>query len=399
MSAVQQVAPAEGAALPSGWSVRPLEAIADIERAGVRPEDIKAGTLFVGLEHIEAGGRILGVETVTSGDIASTKFGFDEGHVLYGKLRPYLSKIALPDFAGICSTDILPIRPGPDLDRSYLAHFLRQPKMVRHAASRASGANLPRLSPTVLGTFPVPLPPLAEQERIAGILDAADRLRAKRRESIALLDTLIQSIFLDMFGDPLANPRGWPTATVGDIAERVTDGEHKTPRRSKAGVPLLSARNIRDGWIDFQNTDFVDEEEYANLVRRIEPKPGDVLISCSGTIGRVAQVRGLSRFAMVRSAALVRPGPAVDSTFLAQLLATTSLKAVMTAQANSSAQANLFQNQIRRLPVFLPPADLQKDFTSVLARAESQTATVTTSLAQIDALFASLQSRAFQGEL
>ena len=296
MSDLLQEAPAEGVALPSGWTVRPLHDIADIERAGVRPEDIRAGTLFVGLEHIEAGGRILGVEAVKPGDIASTKFRFDEGHVLYGKLRPYLSKIALPDFAGICSTDILPIRPGPDLDRNYFAHFLRQPEMVMYAASRASGANLPRLSPTVLGTFPIPLPPLAEQQWIAGILDAADALRAKRRESIALLDGLTQSIFLDMFGDPLANPRDWPTATVGDIAERVTDGEHKTPRRSEEGVPLLSARNVRDGWIDFQNTDFVDEEEYANLSRRIEPMPGDVLISCSGTIGRVAQVRRRSRF-------------------------------------------------------------------------------------------------------
>lgn len=71
----------------------------------------------------------------------------------------------------------------------------------------------------------------------------------------------------------------------------------------------------------------------------------------------------------------------------------------MIAQANSSAQANLFQNQIRRLPVFLPPADLQKDFASVFALAESQTATATTSFAQLEALFASLQSRAFQGEL
>src|SRR3546814_18002724 len=99
-----------------------------------------------------------------------------------------------------------------------------------------------------------------------------------------------------MFGDVRTNERAYEVATVDDVAERVTDGEHKTPRRSQSGFPLLSARNVRDGWIDFDNTDFVDADEYALLRRRIEPREGDVLISCYGTIGRVAQIgRGSCR--------------------------------------------------------------------------------------------------------
>lgn len=101
--------------------------------------------------------------------------------MLYGKLRPYLSKIARPNFAGVCSTDILPIRPGPSLDRDFLHHYLRLPNMVELANSRAAGANLPRLSPGVLAGFAVPLPPLREQRRIAEVLDRADSLRAQRR--------------------------------------------------------------------------------------------------------------------------------------------------------------------------------------------------------------------------
>ncbi len=159
----------------------PLREIATISRYTVKPEDITSGTTYVGLEHITDEGRFAGVGTVVSGELASNKFRFDERHILYGKLRPYLRKIALPTFRGICSTDILPILPGPHVDRNYLYHYLRTPAMVELATSRSAGANLPRLSPGQLASFEIPFPPLPEQRRIAAILDAADALRTKRR--------------------------------------------------------------------------------------------------------------------------------------------------------------------------------------------------------------------------
>ncbi len=376
-----------------------LGEVATIDRRGVDPGSLPPQTAYLGLEHIERGGRIIGRGTVGEAELASTKFHFSERHVLFGKLRPNLGKVSRPDFDGVCSTDILPIRPGNNLDKDYLAHYLSQPSMVRFAASRTSGANLPRLSPAVLSQFPIPLPPLPEQRRIAAILDHADALRAKRRQVLAQLDSLTQSIFHDMFGDLKTNPHGYDLATVGDVSERVTDGEHKTPRRSASGFPLLSARNIRDGWIDFENTDFIDADEYAGLSRRIEPREGDLLISCSGTIGRVAQVRGRSRFAMVRSAALVRPGQAVDPTFLERTLASPALRSIMVSQANSSAQANLFQNQIRRLPVVVPPLGLQREFAGRACRVAALRATAASAFAADGELFASLQSRAFDGRL
>jgi type I restriction enzyme S subunit len=165
-----------------------LGEIAEIDRHGIDPSLIVAGTLFVGLENITGEGGFDGVSPVAAGELASTKFKFSPKHILYGKLRPYLRKIARPQFSGICSTDILPILPGPEVDRSYLAHFLRTDSMVRLAESRSSGANLPRLSPSALAEFEIPLPPLPEQRRVADILDKAEALRAKRREAIAGID-------------------------------------------------------------------------------------------------------------------------------------------------------------------------------------------------------------------
>jgi type I restriction enzyme S subunit len=122
-----------------------LSEVAVIERDIVDPAAIEAGTTYVGLENIESGGRFVGVRPVDAGELASSKFAFTPQHLLYAKLRPYLAKIARPDFDGICSTDILPVLPGPDVDRAYLAWLLLRPEMVALASSRATGANLPRL--------------------------------------------------------------------------------------------------------------------------------------------------------------------------------------------------------------------------------------------------------------
>lgn len=189
------------------WATTLLADVASIERVTVAACEIEHGEHYVGLENITSDGRFEGVGTVVVGELRSNKFRFGPQHILYGKLRPYLSKIARPDFDGICSTDILPIRPLPGLDASYLLHFLRTPRMVDHAAVRSTGINLPRLSPRELARFEIPLPPIEEQRRIAAVLDAADALRTGRRQALAKLDTLTQAIFIDMFGDPLNQER------------------------------------------------------------------------------------------------------------------------------------------------------------------------------------------------
>jgi type I restriction enzyme S subunit len=246
----------------------------------------------------------------------------------------------------------------------------------------------------------VPLPPLPEQRRIAEILDKADELRAKRRAALAQLDTLSQSIFLHMFGDPAANPKGFPTSIIDGIAEQVTDGEHLTPERTTDGIKLLSARNIRDGYIDFENVDYIGIGEYERIKKRCNPSRGDVLISCSGTIGRVASVESDERFSLVRSAALVRPNnAAVRTKFLEHYLRTPALKARMLRRANASGQANLFQGQIRELPVYMPSLDLQDGFVRIVTRVASLKALDQGALADSDAMFASLQHLAFKGEL
>ncbi len=301
----------------------------------------------------------------------------------------------------LCGTGSIRIRLNcPEIYIPYARRYLQQDLVRGWLERNAKGLTMPNLNTAVIRALPFIYPPMAEQRRIAEVLDRAEALRAKRRAALSQLDTLTQSIFLDLFGDPATNPKGWPLSTISEISEQVTDGEHLTPKRTTTGIKLLSARNIRDGYLDFQDVDHVGPEEHERIKRRCNPSRGDVLISCSGTIGRVALVETNESLSLVRSVALVRPRTSiVGSKFLEHYLRTTTLKARMLRRANASSQANLFQGQIRELPVYLPPISRQQNFARSAASVEKLRVAHRASLSELDALFAALQDRAFRGEL
>ncbi|GAB7520515.1 restriction endonuclease subunit S [Rhodococcus qingshengii] len=262
------------------------------------------------------------------------------------------------------------------------------------------GGSLMRARPAHVATIAIPLPPLPEQRRIAAILDHADTLRAKRREALAQLEELTQSIFIDMFGDAGSKDTLFRTVNIGEIALQVTDGEHQTPKRESEGVLLLSARNVHHGRLDLGTVDHIGTSEYERIRKRCDPKVGDILISCSGSIGRVAVVPEMEPFSLVRSVALVRfPPDQLLPNFVMHYLRTPQLQRMMQQRANSSAQANLFQGPIRELPIVVPPIGLQKSFELKAAQIDVLKRQQQSALGAFDDLFASLQHRAFRGEL
>jgi type I restriction enzyme, S subunit len=390
----------------SSWKSVALGDVAIIERSTIQPNEIKPGTLYVGLEHIVNGGTFEHVRPVDAGELGSSKFRFSERHLLYGKLRPYLAKIACPEFSGICSTDILPILPGPEIERSYLFHFLRQPSMVDHASSRAVGVNLPRVSPTVLQGFQIPLPPLPEQRRIAEVLDRAEALRAKRREALAQLDELAQAIFRDMFGDPVSNPKGWDeSATLGDKAEIVsgiTKGRKLNGQHTRK-VPYLAVANVQDKALNLSVIKTIDAT--AEEVQRYRLKKNDLLLTEGGDPDKLG--RGtlwnneLPECIHQNHVFRVRlTSDALDPLYLNWLVGSQRGKRYFLRSAKQTTGiASINMTQLRGFPLLLPPVTFQRDFACRASAVERLKAAQCASLAELDALFASLQHRAFRGEL
>lgn len=383
------------------WPLVPLGHVAEIERNGIEASAIKTGTIYVGLENIRPGGEFEGVRAVEAGELASNKFAFDARHVLYGKLRPYLAKIARPSFDGICSTDIVPVLPGPRVDRDFLARFLLLPESVASANARSTGANLPRLSPTALAEIRVPLPPLAEQRRIAGILDRADALRAKRRAALALLDTLTQSIFLDMFGDPVSNPKQWENPTLGGLATSM----HYGPRffnepYDPSGIRIVRITDLDEsGALSFEGMPrlVVSDADRVNHALR----SGDVIFARSGaTVGKVALIRREDPPCIAGAYFIVmRFSARLDPTYVRGVLTALSTRSLVVARSRQAAQQNFSGPGLRALPMPVPPLRLQQDYAERVATIDKLKAAHRASLAQLDALFASLQHRAFRGEL
>lgn len=180
-----------------------------------------------------------------------------------------------------------------------------------------------------------------------------------RTENISLD---FKSQFIEMFGDPVRNPKGWPVQNFEDISILITDGEHATPRRSEKGIYLLSARNILNHALQLDDVDFIDEEEFSRIARRVIPQEGDVLISCSGSIGRCCVVPANLRFQMVRSAALIRFSDAINPIYAEWLITSNELQRQIAQSATQSSQANLFQGKIQKLHGYVPPKALQDEF-------------------------------------
>ena len=263
------------------------------------------------------------------------------------------------------------------------------------------GATFTEINKELFENVCIPLPPLPEQQRIAAILQKADRLRRLRRYARQLSDGYLQSVFLEMFGDPKSNPKKWKKGRIDDISLLVTDGEHITPNRTFSGIKLLSARNIQNGYIDFEaGIDFISVEEYDRIKKRCNPEFEDILISCSGSVGRVTTIRTHDPFTLVRSVALIKPDKKqIQPYYLEHFLRTEYSQEMIERYSKASSQANLFQGPIKELPVLVPSMSEQNRFVECVKKYYHTKKISIESDRQSEMLFQTLLQRAFQGEL
>ena len=154
---------------------------------------------------------------------------------------------------------------------------------------------------------------------------------------------------------PFKIPKAWTFSRLQTICKKITDGEHKTPKRVKeyCGFYLLSARNVRDGYITLTDVDYVDENEYRNISQRCNPVRNDILISCSGSVGRCCTVEDENNYVMVRSAAMVSP-VLCSSRYLMYAIQSPMVQKQINEGVKQAVQANLFQGAIRELLIPIP---------------------------------------------
>ncbi len=279
------------------------------------------------------------------------------------------------------------------LDVQYLYFFMD--KYLETLRSQSIGGVIKYIKLGNLTEADIFIPSIERQRKIVQILRKSRKLISLRKQQLAKLDELVKARFVEMFGDPSNNPMGWKKQNFEDIALLITDGEHMTPQRTNKGIYLLSARNILNHTIQLDDVDYIDEEEYGRIARRIVPQQGDVLVSCSGSIGRCCVVPSELKFQMVRSVALIRFNNTINPIFAEWLIATDELQKQIYTSATQSSQANLFQGKIRKLCGYVPPLSLQNQFAAFVERVDKQKQTVQQSLEKLELLKKALMQEYF----
>ncbi len=266
----------------------------------------------------------------------------------------------------------------------------------------APATTVPALRKSDLAKLKVPLPPLPEQRRIAAILDQADALRAKRREALAQLDRLTQSIFIEMFGDPVTNPREWRIGRIADMLESTSYGTSE--KSASAGqFPVLRMNNItRSGELDLRDLKYMELPEA--LRSKYLVKAGDVLFNRTNSadlVGKTAMVpTGTPPLAYAGYLIRLRVNDANSPTYLARFLNTSYAKRSLRGMCKSIiGMANINATEIQAMKIAIPPLALQQAFAARIQAIESLKTTHRSAMAESDALFASLQDRAFAGQL
>ncbi len=261
--------------------------------------------------------------------------------------------------------------------------------------SKGTGSTFKAINKNILAETEIPLPSLDEQHKIVMLLDKVSGVIAERRKQVERLDDLVKSRFVEMFGDPIQNPMGWEVKSFKEMSTLITDGEHTTPQRTDKGVYLLSARNILNHSIQVKDVDFIDRDEYNRIAKRIIPKEGDVLISCSGSIGRCCAVPPNFIFQMVRSVALIRFCNDINPIFAEWMIASDDIQRQIANSATQSSQANLFQSKIQALRGYKPPIELQNQFAAFVQQTDKLELVAQKSLEKLEILKKSLMQQYF----
>jgi type I restriction enzyme S subunit len=377
----------------------PLGKIAKVDRVAATADECEF-LPYVGLDDIEKDrGGFADEFRPKPEKLLAAKFKFSPRHVLYGKLRPYLNKVALPHFVGVCTTEILPLLPNEKvLEPGYLFALLLSPKFVAWASQNMSGANLPRLDPKLLVDYEIRLPPLSEQKRIAAILEKADRLRRTRRYAHELSGTFLQSVFLEMFGNFLITDENEVLKNV--LALPLSNGSFESNELYGSGVPVIWVDNLYHTiTIDLSHLRRARLSEAA--IQKYEVVKDDLLFTRSslvregvGQINIVPKLPERTAFECHIIRARVDQNK-VNPFYVLGLYRTPYGRSFIMRRANTATMTTISQTSIEELPCPIPPLPLQEKFSAIVRRFERLRAQQREAERQAEHLFQTLLHRAF----
>lgn len=325
----------------------------------------------------------------------SATFMLPKGSVLLTSRAP-IGNLAITGIPMCTNQGFKSLVPGNDVDCTYLYYCMLA--RSQNLQALGNGATFKEVSKKVVEEFEIPLPPLEEQKRIAAILDKADAIRQKRQQAIALADDFLRSIFLDMFGDPVTNSKGWKKCFLGDVIEFAKDGPHVSPMYSDDGIPFLSTRNISFNKVVWEDLKYISEDEANIHWKKCKPTYGDLLYTKGGTTGIACPVEFHKEFAVWVHVALLRPlHSKVNFIWLAHMLNSTCCYSQSQMLTRGATNKDLGLKRMVGIEILCPPLSVQERFVNIRSNIfhKLEKADLFNNLK----LFESLSKNAFSGQL
>ena len=352
--------------LPKSWQWRPFYDVARVAADLVDPGKF-GDWRHVAPNHIESGtGRLLPTRTVQEDGVTSPKHRFDAGQILYTKIRPYLAKVVIPGYAGLCSADMYPLTTS--LESRYLKWWLLHPAFTRAVAGDQARTILPKINKQALYRLPVPVPPLDEQQRIVAVLedhlsrlDAAEAGLISASKRVALLQR------------PRAETDDW--ICLGEVLLHARYGTSTKCSYDGAGLPVVRIPNVASGRVDVKDLKRAQDQS-VDLTPFLLAQDDVLVIRSNGSVGLVGRMAVVPKQTEPRAYASYLIRLTVDTqrlqpAWLQYVSGLTSVRHQIEAAAASSAgQHNLNLSTLRALRIPLPPLRFQESLLAEVRETE-----------------------------
>lgn len=340
-------------------------------------------------------------------EIGSSKQLVQENDVMISKIVPHIRRASVVcpkgNYRQIASGEWIVFR-SEKIYPDYLKHVLISDKFNKQFMATVSGVggSLLRARPAFVSKIKIALPPLEEQRRIASILDKADELRQKRQQAIEKLDQLLQATFIDMFGDPVSNPKGWEAKPIDTICANIVDCVNKTAPIVEYETPykMIRTTNVRNHKVDISSVRYVEKETFDKWNRRLIPRRGDVILTREAPVGEVGILESDDSVFLGQRLMLYRANLELTTPeYLLYFLMSDNLKIQYEQMSSGSTVKHLSVPVCSKWDIYLPPIELQRKFSQFYKMIHANLELMHISYNKADTLFKSLQNQAFSGNL
>ncbi len=331
--------------------------------------------------------------------------GFIKNVDFYQQEKPYIAIVK--DGAGIGRTMLLPAKSSvlgtmqyilpkeyANVDLDYLYYAI----VYMNLGKYFSGATIPHIYFKDYQKEPINWPEIQQQQQMSNILKKIDAIILSRRAQMEYLDELVKSRFVELFGDMESNPKGWKQSTLGDECYYIKDGPHKSPKYLDGtdGIPFISTRNVVNGdGIDWSTAKYISEVDYLECIKKCHPEKGDILYSKGGTTGIAKLVDTDICFANWVHVAVLKFGEQLDGRFLECMLNMDYCYTQSQALTKGIANRDFVLSSIAQVKIYVPPIELQKQYTEFVKQRDKSKLAVQKSLEELETLKKSLMQEYF----